>query len=193
MRARAWLSVGIALVGCAALGALLGLLWVRLAPRVELFVSGGKGYPQGFQPEGYMTADGLAALLCAGAGVVVGVAVTLVVRRRVAAEDPRWAYLALALGVLLGVVGAASLWLTGVLLGTTDYEAQLAVAADGDTLVAPLRLRIPGVLLLWPIASVAVTFIVALFDWGRHALRSREPSGEGRDLGEVRDAARSVE
>ena len=193
MRARAWLSVGIAVVGCAALGALLGLLWVRLAPRVELFVSGGKGYPHGFQPEGYMTADGLAALLCAGAGVVVGIAVTLVVRRRVDAEDPRWAYFALALGVLLGVVGAGSLWLTGVLLGTTDYEAQLAAAVDGDTLVAPLRLRIPGVLLLWPIASVSVTFVVALFDWGRHALRSRSSSDDGPDLAEVRDATRSAE
>lgn len=193
MRARAWISVAVGMGGAAALGVLLGFLWVRLAPRVELFVSGGKGYPQGFQPEGYMTADGLAGLLCAGAGVVVGIAVTVVVRRRVDAEDPRWAYVALVLGVLLGVVGAGSLWLTGVLLGTTDYEAQLAAAVDGDTLVAPLRLRIPGVLLLWPIASVSVTFIVALFDWGRHVLRSRSAGDDGRDLAEARDAARSAE
>jgi len=193
MRARAWISVAVGMMSAAALGVLLGLLWVRLAPRVELFVSGGKGYPQGFQPEGYMTADGLAALLCAGAGIVVGIAVTLVVRRRVDAEDPRWAYLALALGVLLGVVGAGSLWLTGVLLGTTDYEAQLAVAVDGDTLVAPLRLRIPGVLLLWPIGSVSVTFVVALFDWGRHALRSRSAHDESGEGTEARDTALSSE
>lgn len=178
MRARAWLSIGVAALSSAALGVLLGLLWVRLAPRVELFVSAGKGYPQGFQPEGYMTADGVAALLCTAAGLVAGAAIAVVVRRRADVADPRWAYVALGLGVVLGLIGAASLWLTGALLGSTDYEGQLASAVDGDTLVAPLRLRIPGVLLLWPIASVTVIFVVALVDWGRHVLRSRRRAAD---------------
>ncbi len=193
MRARAWISVGIAALSCAALGVLLGVLWVRLTPRVDLFVSGGKGYPQGFQPEGYATADGLAALLCTLAGVVVGIAVMLVLRRGAGGSGPREVYLGLALGVGLGLIGAGCLWITGTVLGATDLEAQLAGAEDGDTLVAPLRLRIPGVLMLWPIASVAVIFLVALAGWGRHALTSRGERSHAASRDDAPDAAPSAE
>ena len=54
----------VAVLGAVGLGALLGLVWEALAPRVSLIVaSDGKPYPEGSQPEGYMTDDGIAALM----------------------------------------------------------------------------------------------------------------------------------
>lgn len=166
MRTRAWLAFVVAVVSCAALGALLGLVWAQLAPRVDLFVAGdGKAYPQGYQPEGYMTDDGIAALLCAVAGIVVGVLAVVVLRRR-SRDDAdaafRWATLVV---IALGTVGALALWYTGTHVGSFDLGQALASSAEGDTLTAPLRLRMPGVLVLWPAASVLVVFAVALVHW----------------------------
>lgn len=168
MRTRAWLAFVVAVVSCAALGALLGLVWAQLAPRVDLFVAGdGKAYPQGYQPEGYMTDDGIAALLCAVAGIVVGVLAVVVLRRR-SRDDAdaafRWATLVV---IALGTVGALALWYTGTHVGSFDLGQALASSAEGDTLTAPLRLRMPGVLVLWPAASVLVVFAVALVHWLR--------------------------
>ena len=72
----------VALVGAIGLGALLGLVWEALAPRVTLIVaSDGKPYPEGYQPEGYMTDDGIAALLFITSRIMQGYA-ALDVRRR---------------------------------------------------------------------------------------------------------------
>ena len=37
-------------------GLALGVVWWRLAPRVDLVVQPGVSYPQGYQPEGYLGA-----------------------------------------------------------------------------------------------------------------------------------------
>jgi len=72
-RTRAAVSIiVIAVATTVMLGAALGWLWESLAPRVVLEVAGdGKAYPEGYQPEGFMGDDGVAALLCLGAGLVV--------------------------------------------------------------------------------------------------------------------------
>ena len=164
---RAWAAFAVATVSSAAFGALLGLVWARLAPRVDLIVAGdGKPYPEGFQPEGYMSDDGVAAILCVVAGLVVGAVVVLVFRRSAGSDGldgaMRWA----ALVVLpLGVVGAAALWLVGTRIGGFDLAEVVALADEGDPLRAPLRLRMPGVLVLWPAASALVVFAVAVGDW----------------------------
>ena len=159
-------AIVIALVGVLGLGALLGFVWEALAPRVVLVVaSDGNPYPEGYQPEGYMTDDGIAALLCLAAGLVVGLAAVWVVRR-VAPRD-RALLIALAGVLVLGAVGAGALWWTGERLGAVDFDATLAASPEGTTLTAPLTLRMPGVLVLWPLASVVVVFIAALGDWWR--------------------------
>jgi len=146
---------------------MLGVLWSTLAPRVPLFVAGdGKAYPVDFQPEGYMTDDGIAAALCLGAGLLLGVLVVVVVRRVVDRPDHA-IFDAVAVSVALGVVGAAALWFVGTRLGNFDLGQALSQASEGDELTAPLRLRMPGVLVLWPAASVLVVFLVALVDWVR--------------------------
>ncbi len=159
-------AIVIALVGVLGLGALLGFVWEALAPRVALVVaSDGNPYPEGYQPEGYMTDDGIAALLCLAAGLVVGLAAVWVVRR-VAPRD-RALLIALAAVLVLGAVGAGALWWTGERLGAFDFDATLAASPEGTTLTAPLTLRMPGVLVLWPLASVVVVFLAALGDWWR--------------------------
>ena len=167
MRLRVWAAWAVAVVSSVALGALLGVLWARLAPRVELIVAGdGKPYPEGFQPEGYMSDDGIAAILCLVAGLVVGAVVVLVMRRGAAGGDRdramRWATLIV---LPLGAAGAAALWLVGTRIGGFDLAQVVALADAGDPVRAPLRLRMPGVLVLWPAASALVVFAVAVGDW----------------------------
>ena len=163
---RRFLAALVALVAALGLGALLGVLWEALAPRVTLIVaSDGNPYPEGYQPEGYMTDDGIAALLCIGAGLVVGVAAVWVSRRIASREHSL--LVALASVLVLGAVGALALWWTGESLGAVDFDALVSASPEGTSVTAPLRLRMPGVLVLWPLASVVVVFIAALADWWR--------------------------
>ena len=163
----------VALVGVIGLGALLGLVWEALAPRVSLIVaSDGRPYPEGYQPEGYMTDDGIAALLCLAAGLVMGLAAVWVCRRIVARDQALLA--ALASVLVLGAAGALALWWTGQTVGGFDFDSLVASSPEGATLTAPLTLRMPGVLVLWPLASVLVVFLAAIGDWWR--ARSRVDS-----------------
>jgi hypothetical protein len=162
----------IALIAAVALGALLGWLWESLAPRVSLVIaSDGLPYPEGYQPEGYMTDDGIAALLCLGAGLVVGL-VAVWVSRRVISPDHALA-VALVSVLVIGAVGSIALWRTGEALSAFDFDALVAASSEGDVITAPLQLRMPGVLVLWPLMSVAVVFIAALSDWLRGRAQER--------------------
>ena len=156
----------VAILGAVGLGALLGVAWESLAPRVVLVVAGdGNAYPEGYQPEGYMTDDGIAALLCVAAGLVLGMVAVWVARRTMARDH---ALLGALGGVLvLGTLGAAAMWWTGERLGGFDLAAVVAESAEGSSITAPLSLRMPGVLVLWPLASVVVVFLAALADWWR--------------------------
>ena len=113
-----------------------------------------------------MSDDGIAAILCLVAGLVVGAVVVLVMRRGAAGGDRdramRWATLIV---LPLGAVGAAALWLVGTRIGGFDLVQVVALADAGDPVRAPLRLRMPGVLVLWPAASALVVFAVAVGDW----------------------------
>ena len=160
----------VAVVGAVGLGALLGVVWEALAPRVSLVVaSDGRPYPEGYQPEGYMTDDGIAALLCLAAGLVVGI-VAVWASRRVASRDHAL-LVALVSVLVLGTAGALALWWTGEMIGGFDFDAVVASSVEGTTLTAPLTLRMPGVLVLWPFASVLVVFLAALGDWWRGRTR----------------------
>ena len=168
---RRLLACLVALVAAVSLGALLGLIWEALAPRVSLVVaSDGRPYPEGYQPEGYMTDDGIAALLCLAAGLVTGIAAVWV-SRRIAARD-RALPLALVSVLVLGAMGALALRWTGENVGGFDLDALVASSAEGATITAPLTLRMSGVLVLWPLASVVVVFCVAIGDWWRDRSRA---------------------
>ncbi len=169
---RRLLAAVIAVLAAGALGALLGWLWESLAPRVSLVIAGdGLPYPEGYQPEGYMTDDGIAALLCIAAGLVVGILAVWACRKVVAPD--RAMVVALVSVLVLGTIGAIALWRTGEMLGGFDFDALIASSAQGDVITAPLRLRMPGVLVLWPLASVIVVFLAALSDWWRGRSQER--------------------
>ena len=156
----------VALVGVVGLGALLGLVWEALAPRVTLVIaSDGRPYPEGYQPEGYMTDDGIAALLCLAAGLVTGLAAVWV-SRRIGSRDHAL-LVALASVLVLGAVGALALRWAGEAAGSFDFDALVASSAEGATVTAPLTLRMTGVLVLWPLAGVLVVFLASMGDWWR--------------------------
>ncbi|MEK9809675.1 MAG: hypothetical protein VW362_04460 [Candidatus Nanopelagicales bacterium] len=154
----------IAVLSTIAFGALLGWLWEAWAPRVVLEVAGdGKAYPEGFQPEGYMGDDGVAAILCAVAGLIVGLVVVLLARR--VGHTPKITMWTLGIVIVLGIIGAVVMRQVGLALDDVDLPAELAAAQPGDLLTSPLKLRMPGVLVMWPAMSALVVFIVELTDW----------------------------
>ena len=156
------LALLIAVLSVAAFGALLGILWARIAPADPLFVAGGKAYPQAFQPRDYISDDGLAAVMCLLAGVITAVIVIVILRRRGGADAM---LAALVVSLLLGAVGAVTFWWVGTRMGYVDLAALLSNAQDGDKFSAPVRIRMPGVLVLWPAASSFVILLVAIVDW----------------------------
>ena len=145
-----------------ALGAVLGAAWWALAPRVVLDVYGDQTYPAEFQPGGYVADDGIASLMCLLGGVLTLGTAVLLARRRGSG--------ALTLGtlgraMLAGILAALVLWWVGSRLGAVDLQAEIAAAGDGGQVLAPLTLRMPAVLLLWPLASAVVFSFAALIAW----------------------------
>ncbi len=149
-------TVLLAVAGCLVLGAVLGVVWAWLAPRVPLEVVGDGAVPEEYQPGGFIAADGVFAVLAVLAGVVVA---TLLLR-----WDGR-PLVCLGAGVLGGSLGALLMWWVGSRIGAVDVDAVVATSPDGTVFDAPLRLRMPGVLLLWPTAVAAVVTALATVDW----------------------------
>jgi hypothetical protein len=146
----------------AGLGAALGAAWWALAPSVVLKVVGTATFPAEFQPRGYIADDGIAALACILGGVVTMGVAALLARRCCGTAV---GYPTLGWSLVAGVVGAIVLWWVGTRLGAVDVEAAVAAVGDGGQVEAPLRLRMPGVLVLWPLASAAAFTIASWIIW----------------------------
>lgn len=147
-----------------ALGGALGVVWWVLAPRVVLDVYGDQTYPADFQPGGYIADDGIASVACLIGGALTFVGALLLARRR---GGSVLTLATLGAMVLAGVVGALVCWGVGSWLGAVDLEAEIAAAGEGGQVLAPLTLRMPGVLLLWPLASAGLFALGALLMWWR--------------------------
>ncbi len=146
----------------AGLGALLGIAWWSWAPRVALDVFGDATFPAEFQPGGYIADDGIAALACMVGGVLTMAVATLLARHR---SGTALRYATLGWALLAGGVGALVLWWTGSQLGAVDLDAAIAAAGDGGQVEAPLTLRMPGVLVMWPLASAVVFTLASWLAW----------------------------
>jgi hypothetical protein len=142
--------------GCLVAGAALGVLWWRLAPRVPLEVVGEVAVPDEYQPGGFVAADGVFAVLAGVAGLVVA---WLLLWRGVRPLR------VLAAGVVGGLAGSLVMWAVATRLGQVDVAAAIAAAADGAVFDGPLRLRLPGLLLLWPIATASLVTATTFVDW----------------------------
>ncbi|MDI3402987.1 hypothetical protein [Streptomyces cavernicola] len=138
-------------------GALFGLLWGKLAPRVPLVADDKAVFLKEIEGEQAIGADGTFILLALGFGLVSGAAVFLWRRR---GGIPL--VVGLALGGLLASVVA---WRLGLLLGPgDDVVARAKEAGPGVAFDAPLKLNAIGALLAWPIAGLAVHLgLTALF------------------------------
>lgn len=132
------------LAGCIATGVAAGALWRLLVP---VLVDGG-------DQEKAVAGDGVLALICLGAGLLVGVALTF-------AGSADWRrYLAAMAG---SVAGAGVAWYTGHLLGAPKLGAL-------------------GVPLLWPVVTSAAAFVSILV--GGLTGSAAPGDGGGAPLGE---------
>ncbi|MER6527459.1 AAA family ATPase [Streptomyces sp. NPDC001508] len=148
-------------VAVALCGALLGLLWWRLAPHVPLVGDHvGKNwvvYLKDSEGEQAIGVDGTFTLLALAFGAVSAVVVFLVRRR---GGIPLVAGLAVG-----GLLGSLLAWRLGVWLGPTqDVIAHAKAVGKGVSFSAPLKLGAWGVLLAWPVAALVVHLaLTALF------------------------------
>ncbi|MBK3624658.1 DUF2567 domain-containing protein [Streptomyces sp. MBT49] len=156
LREAAVITVAVALVG-----AVLGLLWVWLAPKVPLVGDVVEGnwvvYFKDTEGEQAIGVDGTFTLLALACGALSALAVFLWRRR---GGVP----LVVALGVG-GFLGSLLAWRLGVWLGPgSDVLAHAQDVGKGVTFSAPLKLGAKGALLAWPFAAVLVHLgLTALF------------------------------
>ncbi|HZG02993.1 MAG TPA: DUF2567 domain-containing protein [Streptomyces sp.] len=144
-------------VATAAAGAVLGLLWLWLAPRVPLISDGTAVYLQNAEGEEPVGVDGTFVLLALGMGALTGAAVFLARRR-----GGVGAAVGLAVGAVLGSLLA---WRLGVWLGPEqDVVAHARAVGEGKVFDAPLELKAKGALLAWPFAALVTHLaLMALF------------------------------
>ncbi|MFF8812099.1 hypothetical protein [Streptomyces pactum] len=131
------------------LGIALGLLWLWLAPRVELVSDGRAVYMKNSEAEDAIGADGRFVLLGLALGALSAVAVFLFRR-----QGGIPLVLGLAVGGLLASVVA---WRLGVHLGHEgDILRRAREVGPGVAFDKSLELRAKGALLAWPAAAMAV-------------------------------------
>ncbi|MFC9908463.1 AAA family ATPase [Streptomyces sp. NPDC127197] len=153
-------------------GALFGVLWCWLAPRVplvgEVVDDTWVVYLKDTEGEQSIGVDGTFTLLALAFGFVSAV-VVFVLRRRGGVP------VVVALGVG-GLLGSLLAWRVGVWLGPAqDVLAQAKGVGKGVTFSAPLRLGAKGALLAWSLAGLLVHLgLTALF-----GPRDPEPVGYG--------------
>ncbi|MFC3576328.1 AAA family ATPase [Streptomyces yaanensis] len=156
LREAAVITAGVALAG-----ALLGVLWSWLAPRVplvgDLVDKNWVVYLKDTEGEQAVGVDGTFTLLALGFGAVSALVVFLLRKR---GGVPL--VVALAVGGLLGSLLA---WRVGVWLGPTqNVIAHAKAVGKGVTFSAPLKLGAKGALLAWSVAALVVHLgLTALF------------------------------
>ncbi len=177
---RRTLAVGGAAVLCLTLlGVPLGLLWAVISPATPVIkTDNGAVYGQP-QPEQPVAADGWFSLLGLAFGVLAGLALWFVLRRR---RGPVGLFV-----VVLGALAAAVVaWQVGRRVGLSTYERLLETAPAGTAFTKPADLRAGGIdlflgvlpvphgNLLLPAFGAAVTYTL-LAGWSRWPSLRPEP------------------
>jgi uncharacterized membrane protein YeaQ/YmgE (transglycosylase-associated protein family) len=145
--------VGIAVVFALA-GAPAGLLWWLLAPRADFRITADGPVPLGNpSSELFVADDAVLAFVLAGLGLVGGVAVWFMRRRRGVGA---------LLGIALGACAAAAVaWQLGDLLGAGPTKAQIADV--GAVVTTALRLGSPVVLAVAPFTALLAYLVGVVF------------------------------
>ena len=154
-RTSAVLAAGVA--SGVASGLALGVIWWQLAPRVPMVVRSSGAFPAHYQPDGYIADDVSFAVLAMLAGIAVTVGL-LVIRR----EHP---ISVLAGGLIAGAIGSILMWFVGTHLGSVDIDGLVATTTDEALVEAPLKITMPALVLIWPLAAAFVIVLVTFADW----------------------------
>lgn len=149
-------------------GIALGVVWWRLAPRASVVIRPEGVRPQGFQPEEFLAADVSFAALSLAAGVILTIALASMRRQHLLGV--------LMAGLLASVVGTFAMWQVGTRLGSVDIEGLVATTEEEFVVQGPLEVTMPGVFLMWAIASATVVAVLALGDW---LMAHRRPASSG--------------
>jgi hypothetical protein len=138
-------------------GVALGVVWWRLAPRVPVVVQPGGVFPDAYQPEGFLAADAAFGALAVVAGIAIAIGLANMRREHLLSV--------LAAALLASAVGTAAMWFVGTRLGSVDIEGLSATTTSDVVVDAPLTVSMPGMFVMWALASTAVITILALGDW----------------------------
>jgi hypothetical protein len=158
------------LVGSVVLGAIAGLIWGAVSPRV-LFqvVAAGQAQQVNAEDSGYILADAWFCLITALGGLITGLVGIRLVHRT------GWPA---AAGLVLGAAGAAfmTMWIGG-LIGLSTFNHELATGATNSYLNASLGLGAKSALAFWPLLTSAIILIAR---WGSPATSTPPiPGGSG--------------
>lgn len=143
-----------------ALGPVAGVVWWLLAPSGAVALGPDFVVPIGTSSAGPPSdvfaagQDAVFAVVVLVSGALCGIA-TCIRMPAGRATLVRW-----VTAVLSGLVAAVLAWSLGMVLGPDSLAAQ--EAAGADPLVSPLRLSSPAPLLMWPMATCLVAFVVSL-------------------------------
>ncbi|WP_157805032.1 hypothetical protein [Mumia flava] len=179
---RAGRRVAAVLLAYVLAGILAGVLWAWLADPVQFTVVGGDDGPTGLQAgeEAASARFGVVVTYAAVAVVASALTASVVCLR----TGPRAGAATVVWLAVAGTVGAAVSALTGIALGPGDPEAAATSAAVGDTVADRLAVDAWGVLLVWPVAALAVAMVVWTFllprDEPVDPAASAEAQGPGR-------------
>jgi hypothetical protein len=143
------------------LGLVAGLLWSVLAPDIRGEVTASGVSVTIGESRRQFGVDGWFALLAAGGGLLLGSVGFARHRRR-----PVTALVVLAFA---GLAAAAVQWWFGTMLGPGPVADRTTGPSPGTTVSMPLELNAPAGLLVWSIAAVAGSLLVAA------VLDDREP------------------
>ena len=138
-------------------GAALGVLWWQLAPRATVAIRPDGARTQGFQPEEFLAADVSFAALGLVAGVILTVALATMRRQHLIGV--------LLAGLLASAIGTLAMWQVGTRLGSVDIEGLVATTSEELVVDGPLKVTMPGVFLVWAVASASVVVVLAVGDW----------------------------
>ena len=161
LRARLWVVWGLGVAGLVG-----GFGWLLLAPRAQIRMDADGGYFVDPSPRQYVQAD----FLFAGISLVLGVAVGLLVWRRLK-EFPRAAVVGLAVG---GSAASLLMWAIGHQFGKIDRAAALK-APVGTIVQDSLDLTAHGLLVMLPVVAVATWLLVDLLDGRRNPVPAATP------------------
>lgn len=145
----------VVLLGVAALGAPLALLWSAIGPHVLVLMTPNGAILDDYNTEAFVGGDVTFGAIAIGAGIITG-ALAWALRR--------WRGPALLVGVALGgIAGAWVTWKLGHRIGLSEYRDLVENAAPGRRFEQPMQLRAHGLIFLQ--ATVAVIVYVVNAAW----------------------------